>query len=340
MPQQQSALEYLSHGQTPFFRLPVAAAPGAGPESPGSATPPPAFSHVDAVILGVPYDGGTTYQPGARFAPYHVRRVSALLQAFHPAHGIDVFDRVRAVDGGNVTAPPFDAELVRELVHARVGQVVEAGAVPFLVGGDHTIALPAMSAVAAKHGPLAVVHVDAHLDTSSGEVWGSEHHHGTPLRHALARGLIEPGQLYQIGLRSTWSGDGDGRVGDEHRARRFPMEILERSGIEGVAAEVRRCVVDRPLYLTFDIDAVDPAFAPGTGTPVPGGMSSRDAIRLLRGLAGLRLVGMDLVEVLPALDHADITSHLAAYLLYEGIALLGVSRLTAGVPGTKSPRSW
>ena len=331
---QQSALEYLGHGQTPFFRLPVATATRADDARDAAGA---ALADVDAVILGVPYDGGTTYQPGARFAPYHVRRVSALLQSFHPAHGVDVFGRVRAVDGGNVTAPPFDAALARELVEARVSQVVEGGAVPFLVGGDHTIALPAISAVAATHGRLAVAHIDAHLDTSTGEVWGSEHHHGTPLRHALVAGMIEPGQLYQIGLRSSWSDAGDGRLGDEHGARRFPMEAIERYGIDDVVSELRRSVGERPLYLTFDIDAVDPAFAPGTGTPVPGGLSSREAIRLLRGLAGLRLVGMDLVEVLPALDHADITSHLAAQLLYEGIALLALRNLTST---RNSPRRW
>ncbi|MGZ3406690.1 MAG: arginase family protein, partial [Polyangia bacterium] len=148
---QQSAAHYLRHGQTPFFRLPVA-----------DVASPDAYAGADAILLGVPYDGGATYQPGARLAPYHVRRVSALVQTYHPVHRTDVFAAVRARDGGNVVFPPFDAASVRAAVQGEVARVVAAGAVPFVLGGDHSVALPAMRAVAAAHGPLAVVHVDAH----------------------------------------------------------------------------------------------------------------------------------------------------------------------------------
>jgi agmatinase len=304
---QQSAFEYLSHGQTPFFRL-----PSADVRRPTGA---------DAVVVGVPHDGGTTYQPGARLAPFHVRRVSALLQSFHPFHRVDVFGRLRVVDGGNAVFPPFDRQAMRESVEGTTAAWLRAGAVPFLVGGDHSITLPALRAVAAARGPLAVVHVDAHMDTSGPEVWGDAFHHGTPIRHALDEGLIARGQLHQIGLRAPWSSGEEPALAASTGATMIGADDIGTRGIAAVMAEVRERIGDRPLYVTFDVDGVDPAFAPGTGTPVPGGLTSREALALMRGLAGADLVGMDVVEVAPALDHADITSHLAAHLLYEGLAL-------------------
>lgn len=309
---QQSALEYIRHGQTPFFRLPMVK-PGIGSAD--------VYKGYHAAIVGVPTDAGTTYQPGARMAPYHLRRTSALLGPYHPTHRIDVFERLTAVDGGNVAAPPFSLESIRQLVQLEVGAVVEAGATPFLVGGDHSIALPALRAVAQKHGELAVVHVDAHFDTSGPETWGEAFHHGTCMKHALEEGLIARGQLHQVGIRVSWKGDDERDVSDAHDAKVYDMQQIESEGIRRIASQIREQVGDRPTYISFDIDGVDPAYAPGTGTPVPGGMTSREAISLLRLLGGVKLVGMDLVEVAPALDHADITCHLGAQLLYEGLAL-------------------
>lgn len=309
---QQSALDYLAHGQTPFFRLPTLLRPGTLPGGAG------------AVLVGVPYDGGTTATPGARFAPFHVRRVSAFVQGWHPVHRFDVFERSGAVDGGNIVFPPFQAAAVRERIEADCLAVHRAGAAPFLVGGDHSIALPALRAAARVHGPLAVVHVDAHLDTSTTATWAEPFHHGTPFRHAIEEGLILPGQLYQVGLRGPWGGAEDGAISQGHGARLFASDDVAATGAGKVAALIRRAIGDRPAYLSFDVDAVDPAFAPGTGTPVPGGLTSREALGLVRGLAGLRLVGMDLVEVCPALDHADLTCHLASHLLLEGLALVAI----------------
>lgn len=305
---QQSAAQYLRHGQTPFFRLPTVEA----------------YAGARAVLLGVPYDGGTTYQPGARLGPYHVRRVSALVQTYHPIHRVDVFDRVRAVDGGNIAFPPFDSAAVRACIEDEVRKVLNAGAVPFLCGGDHTIALPSLRAVALKYGPVAVVHVDAHSDTSGPAVWGDAWHHGTPFRHALEEKLIAEGQLHQIGLRGPWGSSEDGMFALAHGAQFYTAEEVAERGVLDVVGEVCRNIGDRPVYLSFDIDAVDPAFAPGTGTPVPGGLTSREALQLVRELQGVNLVGMDLVEVAPPLDVADVTSHLAAHLLYEGLALLAL----------------
>lgn len=305
---QQGALEYLGHGQTPFFRLPCA---------PALDLPPTAR----AVFLGVPSDAGTTYQPGARFGPFHVRRVSALMQGWHRGHRVDPFAATGAVDGGNVAFPPFDREAGRAAIQRAASLALRRGATPFLVGGDHSLTHPALRAVADRHGPVALVHVDAHLDTSGPEVWGDAHHHGTPIRHAIEEGLVLPGRLWQIGIRGPWGGASDGDLAAEHGGRIVDAEEISRRGPDAVAGEIREAVGDRPVYVTFDVDAVDPAFAPGTGTPVPGGLEAREALALLRALAGVRLIGMDLVEVAPALDHADLTAHLAAHLLFEGLAL-------------------
>jgi agmatinase len=311
---QQSALEYIRSGQTPFFRL-RQIDPTRG-EAAGC----------DAVLIGATFDAGTTYQPGARFAPYHLRRVSALVQPWHPVHGIDVFEEVKAADGGNVAFPPFDPAAMREAVQRDVALILEEGAAPFVVGGDHSVALPALRALHARYGPVAVVHVDAHLDTSDPEVWGAAYHHGTPFRHALEEDLIERGTLVQIDLRGPWGRRGDRDLSIAHEARCYTAEDVERIGARAVSADVCDRLHGKPVYVSFDIDAIDPAFAPGTGTPLPGGLTSMQALQLMRGLAGLNLVGMDLVEVCPALDHADMTSLLGAHLLFEGLAVLAKRR--------------
>jgi agmatinase len=309
---QQSAVEYITHGQTPFFRLPVAIAADRIPL--GSR----------AAFLGVPHDLGATYQPGARLAPYHLRRVSAFVQGFHPRHNLDVFAATGALDCGNVAFPFFDRESMRMAVQDRVEILLEHRVVPLLVGGDHSIALPSLRAVHRHHGPVAVVHVDAHFDTSGPEVWGDAFHHGTPMRHALEEGLIAPGQLHQVGMRGPWSSANERQPSLSHGACLYDADALAERGPVAIAREIRSVVHELPVYLSFDIDAVDPAFAPGTGTPVPGGMDSRQALALVRELAGVQLVGMDLVEYCPALDHADVTAHLGASLLYETLALVAV----------------
>lgn len=306
---QRSFPEHIAMGQIPFFRLPTL--------HPGAST-----HEAHAVLLGVPYDGGVTYLPGARLGPYHVRRASAVVHSWHPTHRVDVFTRLRVLDGGNVMAPPFDAKAMRDAVQAAVTGLVSTGAVPLLVGGDHSITLPALRAVAAAHGPVALVHVDAHFDTSDGVAWGEPYHHGTPVRHALLEGLVAERQLFQLGLRGAWKDEHEADLVEAHGGRCFGADRIDEEGIAAIMAEIREAIGERPVYLSFDIDAVDPAFAPGTGTAVPGGLSSREALQLVRGLAGLHLVGMDVVEVAPPMDHAEVTSMLAAHLLYEGLGVL------------------
>jgi agmatinase len=312
---QQLAFEYLRHGQSPFFRLPSVDRDVKAP-----------YAGLDAAVLGVPHDGGTTYQPGARLAPYHVRRVSGLIQGYHPGHRVDVFRTLAVADAGNVVFPPFDRPAMRAAVEAEIAAVVAAGARPFVVGGDHSITYPILRALHAARGPIAVVHVDAHLDTSGPEVWGDEFHHGTSIRHGIVEGLIAPGQLYQIGIRAPWGHPEEGALAEQHGAVRIPAAGLEAGGASRTMATIRERIGNRPVYLTFDVDGVDPAFAPGTGTPVPGGLTTREALEIVRGLAGLDLIGMDVVEVAPALDHADATSTLAAHLVFEGLAIVARAR--------------
>ncbi|HEY1818082.1 MAG TPA: agmatinase [Kofleriaceae bacterium] len=308
---QEPALDYLRHGQIPFFRLPARLDDDDTDE-------------VDVAIVGVPHDGGTTYQPGARFAPYHVRRVSALVQGYHPHHGIDVFSRLRCVDGGNVVFPPFDRGAMREAVEHEIRSLAAANTAPILIGGDHSITLPALRALAKKYGPLSVVHFDAHFDLSGADVWGDDHHHGTPIRHAIDEGLIEAGQLFQIGIRGPRGGSADDVIARAAGHTAITADAVGEREPKRVCAELRERIGRRPTYVTFDVDAVDPAYAPGTGTPVPGGLTSREALALVRGLAGLSVIGGDVVEVCPPLDHADVTSHLASHLVWE---LLGTIAL-------------
>jgi len=315
--QQQPFESYVRHGLTPFFRLPSAGEGLSARER---------YQGCDAALIGVPYDGGTTYRSGARLAPYHVRRVSALVPGYHPTHRLDVFKKLRAVDCGNVMAPPFNAAAMRELVHAEVAAVLDAGSTPFIIGGDHSVTLPVLRALAERHGPVALVHIDAHFDCSTAENWGENFHHGTPIRNAVEEGLIAPGRLLQIGLRGPWGGESDGEVPAAVGGMRVLADDLAQAGPATIAKRIVEVVGDTPVYLSIDIDAVDPAYAPGTGTPVPGGMTSRELLGLLRGLAGVRLCGCDVVEVTPMLDHADVTCLLAAYALYEGLALAAIAR--------------
>jgi agmatinase len=188
-----------------------------------------------------------------------------------------------------------------------------------------------LRALRRAHGPVAIVHVDAHLDTSKADTWGDAFHHGTPMRHAITEQLVEPGQLYHVGIRGSWGDAGDAALTLDAGNHIYFIDEIATRGIARLCAELRERIGRRPVYLSFDIDAVDPAYAPGTGTPVPGGLSAREALGLVRGLAGLRLVGADLCEVAPALDHADITAHLGAAVIHEALALMARQRLTEDI---------
>jgi agmatinase len=310
-------LAFLRHGQTPFFRL--------GIDRANADDLADVARGADAVLLGVPFDGGTTIHPGARHAPFSVRQQSVLLPGHEPLLHVDVFDELIVRDGGNVALTPFSPALMRECVQLEVGAVLRAGAAPFVVGGDHSISLPCLRAAHAVHGPLALVHFDAHADVTDDDAWLESHHHGTWLRHALDEGLVAPGALVQVGVRGPFKSGGE--LDRVHAAGGLVLSADDVFASWSAArdAMAHRCG-ENPVWISFDVDAVDPAYAPGTGVRVCGGLTSREALALVRGLAGRTIVGFDVVEVCPALDSGDITSLLAAHLLFTGLAAFAVGR--------------
>jgi agmatinase len=271
-------------------------------------------------IVGVPFDAGVTYRPGARFGPIAVRNASRLLRGYHPGLDVQPFATQQVVDAGDIAANPFSIDEAIGQIQAGASELGETVDRLIAIGGDHTIALPLLRAVRARHGPVALVHFDAHLDTWD-TYFGASYTHGTPFRRAWEEGLLLEDHSIHVGIRGPLFSPQD-LVDD--RGFGFAivtaLEVLSE-GFAGVAERVRDRVADAPVYVSIDIDALDPAFAPGTGTPEAGGMTSRELLGTLRGLAGLNLVGADVVEVAPAYDHAEITAVAASHVAYELIAL-------------------
>jgi agmatinase len=279
---------------------------------------------LDVAIVGVPYDGGTSYRPGARFGPREIRNQSSLIRSYSYFQKVAPFDRLNIADVGDVDPPPVSIEKCYEAVEARIAAIAAAGARPLVVGGDHSISLPVLRALAKKHGPLALVQIDAHIDTWD-EYFGGKYFHGTPFRRAIEEGLIDGKRFIQIGIRGPMYGEEDFEFHREHGITMIDIDQVKDRGLPWVISEIRR-VATGAAYMTFDIDGVDPAYAPGTGTPEVGGLTSHEAQRLVRGLAGMSLVGGDVVEVSPLYDGpGQITAVLAANLMFEFICAVASS---------------
>ncbi len=279
---------------------------------------------VDVMIIGAPFDGGTSFRPGARFGPRGVRAASALTRGFHPDPGLDLFERLRCCDGGDVLCVPMDLARSIDNIEARVREIADAGAVPAVVGGDHTCSLGALRALAKVHGPLGLVHFDAHSDTY-GPAWGVDPHHGTVFRNAVEEGLLRPHDVIQIGLRGPFGTRDDLAFA---RDKGFTIVSAERvhRDLDAVITRITSMSSDAPYYVSFDVDSVDPSMAPGTGTPVPGGIFSWQALAMVRATRALRVVGCDVMEVSPDLDLNGITSLLAANVLAETLAAIASHR--------------
>ncbi len=276
---------------------------------------------LDVAVVGVPFDGGTSYRPGTRFGPREIRNQSSLIRPYSYFQKISPFGRLNVADVGDIDAPPVSIEKCYAVVDDRIGAIADAGATPVVIGGDHSISLPVLRALAKRHGPLALVQFDAHIDTWD-EYFGGRYFHGTPFRRAIEERLIDGRRFVQVGIRGPMYGEDDFAFHREHGITMIDIEQVAARGIESVAEEIRR-VATGPVYMTFDIDSVDPAFAPGTGTPEVGGLSSHQAQRLVRGLAGLSFVGGDIVEVSPLYDGpGHITSLLAANIMFEFLCVL------------------
>jgi agmatinase len=274
----------------------------------------------DVAILGIPFDSGVTYRPGARFGPQGIRTGSRLLRAYHAALDVMPFEAQQVADAGDVACNPFDIVEAIAQIEAGADQALDGASHLLSIGGDHTIALPLLRSMHRRHGPVALLHFDAHLDTWD-TYFGAAYTHGTPFRRAWEEGLLLADRATHVGIRGPLFSRED-LVDDA----RFGFEIVTAMDVldEGrrvIADRVRDRLGDAPVYVSIDIDVLDPAFAPGTGTPEAAGLTSRELLGILRGLAGVNLVGADIVEVAPPYDTAEITAVAASHAAYELLAL-------------------
>ena len=277
-------------------------------------------SQADVVILGVPFDSGVSYRPGARFGPSHIRESSRLLRPYNPALQVPVFASQQVADAGDLAVNPFSIDDAISAIERGARALLERTGFVLTLGGDHTVALPMLRAVRAVHGPVAVIHFDAHLDTWD-TYFGAAYTHGTPFRRAFEEGLLDPEGCLHVGIRGPLYDAGDLVRDAQVGFRAIPATEVDQLGASGVIDAIADRVADRPVYVSVDIDVLDPAFAPGTGTPEAGGLTSRELLAMLRSFANLNLVGADIVEVAPAYDHAELTALAAANVGYEFLGL-------------------
>lgn len=279
----------------------------------------------DVAVVGIPFDSGVTYRPGARFGPQAVRQASRLLRPYHPGLDVEPFDVQQVADAGDVACNPFDIQEAIGQIQAAARDLLGSAKHLVAVGGDHTVALPMLRAVNERVGSVALVHFDAHLDTWD-TYFGAPYTHGTPFRRAFEEGLLTEERSMHVGTRGPLYARTDLSDDASMGFRVVPAMDLETEGAAGVAQRIRDRVGHAPLYISIDVDVLDPAYAPGTGTPEAGGLSSRELLGILRGLAGLPIVSADIVEVSPPYDHAETTAIAASHVVYELIALIAEGR--------------
>jgi agmatinase len=283
-------------------------------------------SGVDVAVIGAPFDTATSFRPGARFGPEAIRAASMLLRPYNPALAVDVFPRLSVVDWGDLALTPGSAERTTAQIGEGLGSLLTADVVPILLGGDHSVTLGALRAQAARYGPVGVVLLDAHADTWD-QYYGERYFHGTVFRRAAEEGVVAPGRSLLAGMRGPLYSDDDLRS-----ARDLGFDLILGDELSGMTAEeygrrVRERIGDEPAYFSFDIDVVDPAFAPATGTPEVGGLTGREVLAFIRSLAGVRFGGFDVVEVSPPYDGpGQTTALLAANVAYEFLSLIALTR--------------
>jgi guanidinobutyrase len=281
---------------------------------------------LNAAFIGVPLDIGTSHRPGTRFGPRQIRAESSLIRPYNMATGAAPFDTLQVADLGDVPINTYSLEKSLGIILGFYESVLDADCIPLTLGGDHTIALPILRAMTAKHGPVALVHVDAHADVNA-DMFGERIAHGTPFRRAVEEGLLDCDRVFQIGLRGSGYAADDFDWPRQQGFTLIPAHEVWYQSLAPLMARVRQTIGDAPCYLSFDIDGIDPAYAGGTGTPEIGGLSVPQALEIIRGCAGLNLVGCDLVEVSPPYDASGNTALLGANLLFEMLCVLpGVLR--------------
>lgn len=284
-----------------------------------------AVEGVHGVIVGLPFDTGASYRVGARFGPEAIRRGSTLLRPYNPVQQVNVFARCGFVDYGDLPVVPGSIADSYRLMEEGLAPIVAAGVIPIGLGGDHSVTLAELRALSRRWGPLGLIQLDSHPDTWDG-YWGQRYTHGTVFRRAAEEGVLDPARSIQVGLRGPIYGPEDYGQSRELGFEVITMEEVRRLGLEATGARMRARAGDGPVFLSFDVDVVDPAFAPGTGTPEVGGFTSWEALSLVRSLAGVRLVGADVVEVVPAFDVAEVTAMLAANVVFEIMSLIARGR--------------
>ncbi|MBL7545245.1 MAG: agmatinase [Bdellovibrionaceae bacterium] len=273
-------------------------------------------------IFGVPFDGGVSYRPGARFAPSHIRECSSLGRAYHWPRGMNLFKSLKVADIGDCSTVPISIEATYEKIESFVSVLAHKNKKFISVGGDHSTTLPVLRALRKKIGkPLSFIHFDAHLDTYPA-AWGCEFHHGAFARHAVEEGLVNPKRMVQIGIRGPLADNTDLDFIKKHQITVCTMDDIKKSPISDFVKTLPSFSVDEPTYISFDIDCMDPAYAPGTGTPVPGGLTSYEVQQILRGLQVKNLVGADIVEISPPYDHSDITGLAGVDVVFELLCLM------------------
>jgi len=298
-------------GLPSFMRLPVFSDP----------------AEVQIALIGVPWDGGTTNRAGARHGPREVRNQSSLMRKVHHVSHIAPYDLVRVGDLGDAPVNPIDLLDSLKQIEGFYQQIQQAGTVPLSVGGDHLITLPIFRALA-RQCPIGMVHFDAHSDTNDRYFGDNRYTHGTPFRRAIEEGLLDPKRTVQIGIRGSIYSPEDEAFAQDCGIRVIHMEEFIELGVNQTLSEVHNVVGKQPTYISFDIDVLDPCFAPGTGTPEIGGMSTREAQQLIRGLAGLNLIGADVVEVSPPFDQGGITALTGATIMFELLCIFAQSLTT------------
>lgn len=285
---------------------------------------------IDLAVLGIPFDSLVTFRPGARFGPNAIRQSSGLCRNYSQQMEVGVFERLRAFDAGDLNINPFDFEEAFRQIEDRVSQLQDRGAAVVALGGDHSILLPILRATSNKYPNLTLIQFDAHSDTSDVGLSGQRYHHGTSVRRAIEEGLVQGSRVYQIGIRGFIES-----VSYNDFSKQTGIHVLDMPGVhnssrrEAFLNALCKAAGTGPCYLTFDIDGIDPAFAPGTGTPVVGGLTSFEALDIMRSLRGLNFVGGDVVEVAPAYDHSEITSLLGAAIALEIGALIALAQRPA-----------
>lgn len=280
---------------------------------------------LDFAIAGAPFDTASSFRSGSRFGPNAIRNISAMMKPNNVIMQVNIMENLKGGDIGDFNVTPGYIHPTYDAIEEGVAKILADNACPIILGGDHSITLAELRAVAKKYGPVALVHFDSHSDLCD-EVFGQKYNHGTPFRRALEENLIDASHSIQIGMRGSLYDPNEHKMAAELGMKLIPAHKVREMGFEALIQTVLERVGDKPCFLTFDIDFVDPAYAPGTGTPEVGGFTSLEALELVRKIKDLNFVGFDIVEVLPAYDHGEITAYLAANIVFEYLSILALKK--------------